>query len=562
MTKYKQDYLGLLCRQGKLKGEKFGRNWVTTKEWILDYIKKIESKGEEIIPVKIIKFREDNEETKTKKSNIGYPKIGKLLPIGGFLLAALAISVVAGGFIFTDKKLENSWSGKRAAAEFVISERVSKTLRYRSRVSPKLEQEIISLSDSLNLISDYGGGKLGNWKLDQKIVALIDSLNVIESESHKFAERKILAAFDSRGAKPRGGGKQEIISLSNSLNIISDYSDEKFGNLEVWKSEFLPRLDGGFPRDEFSTLSIAVKTAWNKNRSQESVEFYPKLDQEIISLSSSLNIISDHSKGAVRFSFNDHSTRVKNNVKNLTEPFQNKLAELSRSKDTIVFAVFEKTKRGRVAGIFTGDESAPPASSHKNKRGIRSSVISLSDSLDGFKNSVADFAVCKISDMDNSIKIIKSEAARFAFGEADKLYGSCDLLKNKSAEKIKLALNNLDGGGTAEKDYAPAAKKSDGEEADKSIGEIDELEKEIIGDVQKRFREFRGDLSMGQDFGAAVIPYSDLDDKEKKIKNLKESFSDEVEIEKDEDGGTGTIIPDIPGAEEQSYLYLMVPMGK
>ena len=104
MTKYKQDYLGLLCRQGKLKGEKFGRNWVTTKEWVLEYVKKIESKGEEIIPVKVVKSCEDNKENKTKKFNIGYPKIGKLLPIKKLILAALAISVAVSGFIFYQEK--------------------------------------------------------------------------------------------------------------------------------------------------------------------------------------------------------------------------------------------------------------------------------------------------------------------------------------------------------------------------------------------------------------------------------------------------------------------------
>jgi hypothetical protein len=34
---YAQDYLSLLCRQGKLKGEKIGRNWVTTHQWLDEY---------------------------------------------------------------------------------------------------------------------------------------------------------------------------------------------------------------------------------------------------------------------------------------------------------------------------------------------------------------------------------------------------------------------------------------------------------------------------------------------------------------------------------------------
>jgi len=36
---YSQEYLSLRSRQGKLKAVKFGRNWLTTKEWIDEYIK-------------------------------------------------------------------------------------------------------------------------------------------------------------------------------------------------------------------------------------------------------------------------------------------------------------------------------------------------------------------------------------------------------------------------------------------------------------------------------------------------------------------------------------------
>ncbi len=38
---YSQDYLSLLARTGKLKSVKIGRNWVTTKEWIEEYIERV-----------------------------------------------------------------------------------------------------------------------------------------------------------------------------------------------------------------------------------------------------------------------------------------------------------------------------------------------------------------------------------------------------------------------------------------------------------------------------------------------------------------------------------------
>ena len=39
---YSQEYLSLRARQGKLKAKKDGRNWVTKKEWLKEYIAKVE----------------------------------------------------------------------------------------------------------------------------------------------------------------------------------------------------------------------------------------------------------------------------------------------------------------------------------------------------------------------------------------------------------------------------------------------------------------------------------------------------------------------------------------
>jgi len=61
LTNYSQDYISLLCRQKKIKGIKMGRNWVTTTEWVENYINRTKGSGQFVIPVKI------KIETKTKK---------------------------------------------------------------------------------------------------------------------------------------------------------------------------------------------------------------------------------------------------------------------------------------------------------------------------------------------------------------------------------------------------------------------------------------------------------------------------------------------------------------
>ena len=39
---YSRDYLKLRARQGKLKAVKIGRNWITKKEWVKEYVERIE----------------------------------------------------------------------------------------------------------------------------------------------------------------------------------------------------------------------------------------------------------------------------------------------------------------------------------------------------------------------------------------------------------------------------------------------------------------------------------------------------------------------------------------
>ena len=43
---YSQEYLSLRARRGKLKAVKFGRNWVTTKEWLQDYVEGVKEYSE------------------------------------------------------------------------------------------------------------------------------------------------------------------------------------------------------------------------------------------------------------------------------------------------------------------------------------------------------------------------------------------------------------------------------------------------------------------------------------------------------------------------------------
>jgi len=68
LTDYSQDYISLLCRKGKMEAKKFGRNWVTTKEWVYDYANKEKNKKENVIPIKVQNLCEKEKKAKKEQA--------------------------------------------------------------------------------------------------------------------------------------------------------------------------------------------------------------------------------------------------------------------------------------------------------------------------------------------------------------------------------------------------------------------------------------------------------------------------------------------------------------
>jgi excisionase family DNA binding protein len=96
LTNYSQDYISLLCRQGKLRAEKLGRNWVTTKEWVYSYVDNTEGKGESVVPVKIkaapeVKKNKNEKKESKRKERAFYGQ--SILEAAFFCFACLVWSV-------------------------------------------------------------------------------------------------------------------------------------------------------------------------------------------------------------------------------------------------------------------------------------------------------------------------------------------------------------------------------------------------------------------------------------------------------------------------------------
>ncbi len=606
LTSYSQEYISLLCRQKKMKGTKIGRNWVTTKEWVEGYINKTKGNGQNVIPVKI-KTAEDTElnseasELSSLFSSAENTPAGDGISpaIGKLILTAVICSLFISGFIFL-----------RLGSQKGI---INKSIKLASG-------KIIAFSNSLNVIKNEANKKSAN-EMAEVSESQNDSNSSVLTSAESITDENSLSKSAATKKSPNGGDDLESQDSSRNLELapVADSITYK-NNLSTLINNFFGGGSAGNRTPETQVLTLSsdhpepTANLLYQINSEKS-----KLAREIIFLSGSLDLIKNESAGSAADgiialswslenagdggrkllaesknnlgeSFGGHSERIKNNLKNFAEPLRTKLAKLSRSKDIIIAAVsggtnINKFRQGRVAGVSDESSDAPESAVTRDEtnRGvlrqaqddiiglsnsldtvkntsaefIANKIISLSGSLSAIKNGSAEFSADKIIALNNSLNTIKNESTKFAMNETDKLYYSLDFIKNKSEEKVGIALNKF---GIGEK--SPLAAENPGEA--KSKESTDKLEREIIGDIRKRFDEFNGEQAYlppaaNQNYGAAVVPYSDAQDKDKKIENLKESFSDGVSIEEDEDGKTGTITADILG-EDQKYLYLMVPM--
>jgi hypothetical protein len=86
---YSQEYLSLRARQGRLKAVKFGRNWVTKKEWLDEYLKKVEEYNNNLVNKKL-----PTKKVVTPPANLPIEKIPVLR--FGFVVALVFVLLIAG----------------------------------------------------------------------------------------------------------------------------------------------------------------------------------------------------------------------------------------------------------------------------------------------------------------------------------------------------------------------------------------------------------------------------------------------------------------------------------
>ena len=113
---YSQEYLSLRARQGKLKAIKIGRNWVTKKEWIKEYLALNGNRVEEVAELLEIQ-PPDNLPIETPIVKFSVPVIKrKTEPKVRFGFALLLILILLFGGVFLFQRIKSRVSFDEASA--------------------------------------------------------------------------------------------------------------------------------------------------------------------------------------------------------------------------------------------------------------------------------------------------------------------------------------------------------------------------------------------------------------------------------------------------------------
>ena len=105
---YTQEYLSLRARQGKLKAVKIGRNWITKKEWVKEYIERAEEYNNNLSAKKPAEPPKNLPIEEKPIIEVRPPLIRKLaLRINFGLVAVLVLVLLITGIAFGKESFKN-----------------------------------------------------------------------------------------------------------------------------------------------------------------------------------------------------------------------------------------------------------------------------------------------------------------------------------------------------------------------------------------------------------------------------------------------------------------------
>ncbi|MCK4859194.1 MAG: hypothetical protein KAS87_01405, partial [Candidatus Omnitrophica bacterium] len=280
---YAQDYLSLLCRQGKLKGEKIGRNWVTTYQWLDEYqqnlISDMVSEKKSIMPKKDFKQIESIERIIEKKNKflkrIKVPKIPELV-----LATSLFFLILLGGFAYAkNPQFFSDFEEQVYQAENQIAYRISEIEKNVSNASKNIylvSSETIKIKTK-NIYSDLADVSESINSTGEKISDNVISFSDSFRNSAGAAKIHLAYRLSEIGENILNNTNENIYSRVNagkSIAMIPLQVGEKFGESVITYSIKIPMkigeaFDKGFEKSDlvlnlsFEKTNLAIKDSFN-----------------------------------------------------------------------------------------------------------------------------------------------------------------------------------------------------------------------------------------------------------------------------------------------------------
>ncbi|MBI2041517.1 MAG: hypothetical protein HYT20_00675 [Candidatus Nealsonbacteria bacterium] len=289
---YSQEYLSLRARQGKLKSLKLGRNWVTTKEWLEEYLSSNGNGNAMAGFTKSHKFVCDFVNRKieppynlpVEPDNFFPQKIFKkniferfrtldLKPRTSFIFALVFIMIAAGG-VFGKENFLSAYKDISPRIDSGISEILSNLSGFRKSVS----QEEIFVGGASVTVGDAAG-----------------SANGIILDYAKWAGRQIKQSYLVKNYIRADkfleqGLAEDFQNLSSRSEILTDYTD--WAGRQIKQSYLVKNyirankfLEKGFSSG-FQNLSSQYASASNylAGKGREAQKFAEAVKDEFLSL--------------------------------------------------------------------------------------------------------------------------------------------------------------------------------------------------------------------------------------------------------------------------------------
>lgn len=196
MTNYSQDYISLLCRQGKMKAEKLGRNWVTTKEWVYEYVDRTDGKGASVVPVKVKEVekkaeeKEKEKESKAEKREAPKPLFGStILEMSIFCTVSVIMLANMIGFSNGIKEVNRNFN--------LVQEIISRqNFLSAQRATQKNEEVLTAADDAADAAASADSGS-GDAAADAQICATTtDALDLMAFD--KETDANVIAQVTNR----------------------------------------------------------------------------------------------------------------------------------------------------------------------------------------------------------------------------------------------------------------------------------------------------------------------------------------------------------------------------